>query len=384
MKPILKLFLLFLLFLLNIRCTEEFDQIYNATKSIVTVEGMVTNDSALGPIILKESISQRAATSSFKPIVGATVQILINGTETITLTEGTEGKYYFDPQFKGIVGNTYQLKFTTANGNEFESKSDILEPAVPIKDVRHVLDPNGIKTGNGKVSPAYLFYGDFQDPENRADYYFWQWKLYEKQPICASCLGGYYYPDPEPLGRCVADRWLTRAGIYYDYECKGNCWEMIYSDELEANSDEFLNGNLVQNQYLGKIPIYQFTPAMIEFYQYSVTKEVYDFINLSQKQSVISGGLADTPPAALNGNIRCVSNLEINTSGLFIVAARSTKKYWMDRLDVFTQNIPTIGLLGGRKIRNEPPSADTTRPPLAPCLEGPTRTSIMPEGWMGN
>lgn len=384
MKVKLKLLSLFSILFLSFSCTEEFEQIYNTTKKIIIVEGMITNSDNLSPIILKESLTERAAGSNFRAIKGATVEVIINGSEKITLTEGEEGQYYFDPSFEGIVGNTYQLKFSTPNGNQFESSADVLEPAVPIQKISHVLDERGIKTGDGEVSAAYLLYSDFQDPENRKDHYFWQWKLYEQQPICRSCLGGYWYPEPAPLGTCTEDRWLTRAGINIDYQCEGNCWEMIYSDELEANSDELSNGNLVKNQYVGKIPIYQWTTSLLEVYQYSVSKQVYDFINLSQKQSVISGGLADTPPAALVGNIRCTNDESINTSGLFIVAARDIFRYWLDKKDVIKANTPQVGLLGGRKIRLEPQSMDTTRPPLAPCLEGPTRTSIIPEGWMGN
>ncbi|MFM1914299.1 MAG: hypothetical protein RIR51_2152 [Bacteroidota bacterium] len=384
MKLKFKILSLFSILFINLSCTEEFEQIYNTTKKIIIVEGMVTNSDNLGPIILKESLTERAAGSNFRPILGATVQVIINGSESITLTEGEEGRYYFDPSFKGEIGSSYQLKFSTPNGREYESSEDVLEEAIPIDNVTHILDKSGIKTGDGQVSAAYLFYADFQDPENNQDYYFWQWKLYEQQPICRTCLGGYWYIDPAPLGTCVEDRWLARAGIYLDYQCSGNCWEIINSEDLEANSDEFFNGNAVKNQYIGKVPIYQHTTALLELDQYAVTKEVYDFINLSQKQSIISGGLADTPPAALVGNIHCISDPTVNTSGLFIVAAHSTYKYWLDKQDVLKDNTPTVGLLGGRKIRLEPQSMATDRPPLAPCLEGPTRTSIMPEGWMGN
>ena len=102
-------------------------------------------------------------------------------------------------------------------------------------------------------------------------------------------------------------------------------------------------------------------------------------ILIDQNQN--SGGLADTPPVSLVGNIVSSDGGNETIAGYFRVVDESITRYWIDRSDVFGLEVRPIGLLGGRAVSLEPAGADTTRPPYAPCIEGFTRTNKRPIGW---
>jgi Domain of unknown function (DUF4249) len=363
-------------------CVEPYVQSFRTSNKIIIVEGLLSNDSGLRPIILKESLPSASGSSNITLIQGAKVSVVVNGGAVIQLNEKEEGTYYFDSNFKGEIGSTYQLKFTTTDGKVYESKVEKLLAPVAIEKVSHQLDLKAISDAKGNTSVGYNLYVDIQDPANASNQYLWEWTLYEKQNVCKTCTGGYYYRTPAPYGACVTDALLSRYNNIFDYTCESGCWEIVRSTDLIVNNDELSNGKLIKNQYVGKMPVFQYSGALLDVSQYTISKEAYNFIRLSQKQGVETGGLADTPPAALIGNVSCVSDPSINTSGFFIVAGKTKAPHWLDKQDAFDQKAITVGLLGGRGVKLEPSGPNTTRPPLAPCVNSASRTNQEPKGWI--
>jgi Domain of unknown function (DUF4249) len=381
MKIIGKLITVFILFGV-VSCIEPYTQTFKTSSKIIIVEGLISNETGLSPVLIKESLPSETGSSRLLPIRGATVFIVVNGTTKIQLKEETEGAYYFDKNFKAEIGNRYQLQFSTTDGNSYESNEELLPVGVPIKQVSHVLDETALVDAKGNKSPGYKLFVDIEDPANTANQYLWGWTLFERQNICKTCTGGYYYRTPAPLGSCVDDQLLRRYNNIFDYNCETNCWEIVKSTDLLVTTDELSDGKTLKSQFVGKMALYQYSPALLEIRQYSISKPAYDFINLSQQQGIQTGGLADTPPAQLTGNIKCTTDPSINTSGFFIVAGSSIARYWLDKEDAFALKIKPLGLFGGREPKLEPAGANTTRPPLAPCVNSLNRTNQKPEGWL--
>jgi hypothetical protein len=154
------------------------------------------------------------------------------------------------------------------------------------------------------------------------------------------------------------------------------------STELVINTDALYKGANIKGQLIGKIPVYSVTPALVEVMQFNISKKAYNYLSLTLKQGVETGGLADTPPATLIGNVQNTNKSEDNVSGYFIVAGMFKKPFWLDKKQTEGLGIPTIGLLGGRAEKLEPTGPNTTRPPAAPCVPGDNRTNIKPNGWL--
>ncbi|AWV98144.1 DUF4249 domain-containing protein [Arcticibacterium luteifluviistationis] len=378
LPPLLKNLLVATL-LFTIACVEPYSKSFTVGKTIFIVDGKLTNNASSNYVKLTESIPNSGLSISYLPVEGASVRVIENGNNEINLTEIKAGYYTYPSDFLGIIGNTYKLEFETKNGKHFESLEEVMTPSAPIDKIYHTFDKEAVKTAT-ETLPGQKIYIDTSDPASTRDFYMWDWVLYESQGYCKSCEDALYYNDETtgPLGECRATRFSNN--VTYDYNCDRNCWEKITSDKVNVMNDEFSNGKPIIGRLVAEIPIYQKIGALLEVRQYGIPKRVYEYLNLVASQGQNTGGLADTPPATLSGNISSPDDLEQAVAGYFIVSSVSRSLYWLDKSDVPDEVVAT-GLFNGRKVNPEQAGQDTTRPPLAPCVESDTRTPFQPEGW---
>jgi hypothetical protein len=361
-------------------CVDPYLKTFNGDKTIFIVDGKLTNDNIGNYVILTEAIPNSGLSTSYLPVEKATVMVMENGTTEIPLLEEKAGTYTFPSNFRGKIGNTYKLQFTTANGKSFESNAETMQTSSKIEKVYHTFDNRAIKNPTS-TDPGQLVYIDTKDPGETKDYYMWDWYLYEQQFFCQSCVGGQYYRDANtgPLGECRVINFRRNATL--DYQCEERCWDIIKAEKVNIMNDDFSNGKEIKGRLVAEIPIYQKIGALLEIRQYGISKEVYNYLRLVESQGQNTGGLADTPPATLAGNINSTTNLDQAVAGYFIVSSVSKKLVWLDKEEI-PDSAPEIGLLGGRRPNPETMGNDLTRPPLAPCVNSEGRTNKEPNGWI--
>lgn len=178
----------------------------------------------------------------------------------------------------------------------------------------------------------------------------------------------------------------------YDYTCRTECWAIFTSFQLNVFADTYSNGGMISARKVAQIPFYQHAPCLVEIRQSALTSAAYRFYKQYQDQTQNNGGVADSPPSAIVGNIQNVANPQESVVGFFTASAVSIKRYWLDRKD--TQGIPP-GLfvaINGREPIPEPSlpaspviSIITTIPQKPPytavCSPTDSRTPFKPEGW---
>jgi hypothetical protein len=370
------------MFFLMSSCVEPYLKKFNGDQTIFIVDGKLTNDNIGNYVKLTEAIPNTGLSTSYLPVEKADVFVLENAVNKILLSEGKSGVYTFPLKFKGQIGNSYQLKFTTANGKSFESKAETMQASAKIEKVYNTFDNRAIKNPQS-TDPGLLVYIDTKDPSETKDFYMWDWFLYEQQFFCQTCVGGLYYRDAStgPLGECRVIRFRSNANL--DYFCEERCWDVIKPEKVNIMNDDFSNGKEIIGRLVAEIPIYQKTGALLEIRQYGISKDVYNYLRLIESQGQNTGGLADTPPATLAGNINSTSNIDQAVAGYFIVSSVSKKLYWLDKKNI-PDSAPEVGLLGGRRPNPETMGNDLTRPPLAPCVNGENRTNKEPNGWLNS
>lgn len=357
-------------------CVEPFNLNIKSNLRLLTVEATLTDSSEEQTISIHESVNTTGRAVAF-PVLKVTAELEVNGTTRIPFVEKGLGKYALPSTFRTKPGNTYKLFFKKSDGTAYESSVDKMFSVPEIINVHDKFVFNGIEKNFGYEHANYV-YLDTKDPVEEKNSYVWTWQLWERQNVCFTCEGGRYFDTPRPAG-CKIERGYE--GVTYDYYCDGNCWEMFFSQELNVFTDIYTNGNPINNRLIAKIPFYNSSGALIEIKQQSVSPSAYQYLKLLAEQVQNNGSLVDTPPAALVGNIKNVTNPKEVVAGFFMVTGVRYVKYWIDRKEPIAQKLTPTGLRE-QSIREEPMSDIPGRPPLTPCILSQTRTPFKPKGWL--
>lgn len=414
-------------------CVDPEDITLRGTVDVIVVDGTITNLAEPQVIRLNHSKAD-PVTGRFGslPVTKAMVQVVVDSTQLIYAHETVDGSYQLPSDFRGRVGHSYQLKFRLPEGAEYQSSPQIMQPVPAIERVSTQFNPKSLSTPlSGFFTAGHDLYVDFNDPADQKNYYRWDWILYERQYYCRSCSQGvyavnnilphqykyerYYVSGNELYENCFTPvryndygqpAFHTEAWTY-DYNCRTPCWEIIHNFSLNLFDDINSNGGLITKRKIAQIPFYQHAPALVDLRQTSLTSDAYWYYKLFQQQTQNTGGLADTPPTALIGNIRNVVNPKEVVVGYFTASAVSLFHQWLDRRD--TAGIPfgatdPLGphydaggdlfyalTLRRPNLEPQPPYyfaepkvfiwGGPPRVPTATCELSDSRTPFKPDGW---
>jgi hypothetical protein len=356
-------------------CIDPYETGFEFDNQVLVVDGFIT-DAPVADTIRINLATSNSFVNDQQPIENATVSIIVKDGATVQLRSAGKGRYYTPQGFRGQVGKSYKLKFNVADRGDYESNFQTLSVSPSITKIYEKFDPKGILDATGtKTFSANLVYIDFKDPANERNYYLWRYTHWERLDICATCEGGTYIKSIEA---CLKSS--SRFAPTYDYLCEPQCWTVIYSNKVISYSDANSDGLPVAGQQIAKIPMYSsIYGCLVEVQQYSISADAYRFFKVLEGQTQSSGGLTDTPPAPLVGNIKNLSNSTEAVVGYFCASGIQTERIFIDRKNVTGTPINLLG----RDIRLEPSSQFATdRPPSARCFEGPNRTAIRPRGWI--
>jgi hypothetical protein len=370
-----KFALLLLCYILFQACVEPFSVSLPITQKILIVDGSITDQPTDQFVTLRISDPKLSNVTVF-PVRDAVVTVTANDKDIIPLTDrNKDGVYYFPVGFRPAYNINYKLKIRTKEGVEYESGSEAMVQGPKIDKVYAEFQNDGIKNGNS-TAPAHYIYLDAKDPAGVKNNYFWNWRLWERQGYCVTCSGGRYFYNSRTRAWECRDEGLE---VDYDYVCDRACWDVFYNSELNILNDIYSDGKDIKARLVAKIPYYQYNGALVEVTQQSVSATAYRYLKLLVEQGQNTGSLADTPPAALVGNIRNLSNPTESVGGIFMVSSTQTQLFWLKRDDVPQGSKAAIGLLG--RPANPEVSEDPTRPPLAACVNSKFRTTTKPIGW---
>ncbi|MBO0952373.1 DUF4249 domain-containing protein [Fibrella forsythiae] len=372
-------------------CVSSYDPDLVLNSSLVVVSGMITDLPETQVITLNRSRSNRDSANVSTAITNARVEVIVNGGETVLLSETVPGTYHFPDTFRGQVGSRYRLRFRTAEGAQYESSEETMAAVPAVSKAYDQFTLRGPRqTADGTPIPANDVYIDFTDPGNTRNFYLWRWRLYELQNWCATCKQGrYIVRDIGPIGSgpievigCVPDPSLAVSNLF-DYTCRSTCWDIFYSSDINVFSDIYANGQNQVGRKIASIPIYQRDPALIVIEQLSISADAYRYYKLFADQVQNTGTLADAPPAPIAGNVKNLADPTENVVGYFSVSSVAVNRYKMDRKNATTGNYR--GLFFAQNGRN--PNVEVLSGqfgagvPSAICVPGRYRTDQLPPGW---
>jgi len=429
----LRLLILLLLITLLPGCVDPTELVLNQTVDVLVVDGTITDLDEPQLVRLSRSKAENGRFGT-TPLKGAIVTLLVDSVETIRLREVDPGKYQAPEGFRGQPGRRYQLRFTLPDGSEYRSQTEIMPPATPIERMTVRFNAESFRPDqyNGFRS-AHEVFMDVRDPAGQRNYYRWDWTLYEKQDWCRSCAqgvytvnriiprtyihGAYFVSGPELHEDCFTPVYdpspeapqVTKTFFVYDYPCRTQCWEIIRNYDLNLFDDSFTDGGLIQARKVAQLPFFTRSAALAVLRQISLTASAYQFFKQVEAQTENTGGVADTPPTAPIGNVRCVQRPHEMVVGYFAAAGVSQIRYRLDRKD--TQGVPWGAINERGEYLPEPemlfyalnkrsPNPEPTppytgerpspailiwggppRPPTAICVPSDSRTPVVPPGW---
>lgn len=294
------------------------------------------------------------------PILDAEVWIMDNqGLRQNFKPDPTRIGYYLpvDRDFVGEVGKTYVLHVLTPDQRKIESLPQTLREVPPIKKVYReeiVVDDSRL----GLVVNGFKVLLDVDDPATKGDFYRWDWVHYEQISYCAQfdgALPGFNYS--------------TLLGI----SCCEPCWDILrcYINCTNVYSDALINGKTITRQPISRIP-YCPRDYYIEIQQRSISREAYNYWRTVDQLTSNNGSLFDTAPAAVRGNLTCVSDSSQAVYGLFEASDLEEGGFFISRT-----NTSKPGYFTCDQIPLPAPSTDCVA-----CRESVYRTKVKPRFWV--
>lgn len=324
-------------------CVEPYDPGLMGKKKYLVFEGTLTD--APGPYLfaLSYSAGYNSNESVYSEIVeGAQVWVTDDAGQIIPFTNGPKGTFYSPSDFRGQLGRRYRLHISH-QGQEYESETEIMVPVPDVDTVYAVYQPT---VAPGSSNGSFQVYLDVKDPADAKNYYQWYWKHYEAANFCQ------LYKD---------------ASTTYAQQCCEDCWNVTPNlGQLILASDQFVNGNTLK-QPLASIPYDDVTPYYLEINQYSISAGAFRFWQTVQALTGNVGGIFDSAPATLTGNIRHMVDPEGLILGYFQVSARRRKIVYINRYGVPVRPFPKVDYPFWSECK--------------PCQESLYQTAQKPEGW---
>ena len=370
-------YLFCLLFVLGaISCIDPYSLDFSQKNSILVVEGFLTDDLVKPDTIKIQYSNFENQITRIVPISSVKALVLnVDTNEETKLIEQTKGGFLPPKTFKINTQNKYILKFSLPNGQNYESSPERIVTTPPIAKVYDIFNPQSILSEDGeKYTSANEVYLDTQDPREQKNYYLWRYTHFEKLGYCITCYKSQYSVQ---TSSCSITLPTFNRTPYYDYQCAGDCFSIFKSKQVNVLSDVASNGQLIKGKLIAKIPNYSTIGCLIQIQQMSISPEMYSYFKILEAQTQTNGGLADTPPAGIVGNIKNTTTPTEKIVGYFGVVSIQKYNYWIDRKDATSP----YELILGHTLSLEPSTMDTSRPPLTPCTASSSRTPIKPDGW---
>ena len=293
--------------------------------------------------------------------------------EKIYLYEKEEN-YLVSPDFLVAEGSEWELEIITPSGKMYKSTSEIVPNLVSIDNISDTYNKEmSFDNSLGKFIPGHEIRIDFQEPAESKNFYYFQYRAYEKKQYCQICYRGVLRS-----GECFSQSNNRAARRYYTYSCDEACWEIAYNQEISLFDDVFTNGKMISKLLVGKIQLNSKENILVEILQLNITEEAYKYYKTFKDIVDNNSGFNAPLPSALIGNLYNPEDSEDPILGRFTVASGRSKSVFIKRGDIAEKTVV-------QKIPLQPELFGSPLPgPLtydSPCIVGRNQTNQKPLSW---
>lgn len=291
-------------------CFERIELESIAFEELLVVESIITDVEENQIVKLRKT--SPIGQDTIIGVMGVEMIVRSSEGEVYNFTETQEiGVYQSAEPFAGVIGNEYQLSFTTGTGQEYESSWVEMLSTPTIESLEAEFepvsgDPNNNNAGN------FNFFVSTGASDQSESFMRWRWTAtYEikiPQPSRFLWLGGNEFIAREIGG----DNEEFQVEI---------CWPREESKGLLVEESQQVTGAFTS------FPVHSFyseTRRMLRGYhlfveQYALSEESFEFWDLL-KRSNQGGGLFDLQVGSISGNVKNINNEDEPVLGIFEAA----------------------------------------------------------------
>jgi hypothetical protein len=327
---VLKWIFVFLLLVSTASCIDPYTPNLKDYKSLLVVEGLLTNENSSYKIKLGKSFNQQ----NYEPekITDATVYIIDGDGIKTNFKNCGNGYYKTDSTlFLGVIGQKYTLQIITSDGNEYKSEECTMLPVAGI-DKLYYKKGEEISGSRGESFPGLKILLNSGDATGMNKYFRWTfeetWKFdipYPQQYTYAFINDTTYHFESVPV-------------------IKNICWKKNLSGEIITNSITYGGENYINNQEIQFIdPV--LSDRLTKEYsilvkQYSISNTEYDFWNNIKKSGEAGSDIFASLPYTVISNIHNVNNRNEMVLGYFEVSAVSWKRIFITAHELEPLSLP--------------------------------------------
>lgn len=360
----------------NLGCTDPVKPEFAFEEGLVFIEGLASTVSGASRTKITQSAIEFGV---YKNIAISDAKVdYINVSLGVSIPLIWNGEMYLPlHDFSVVPGEDWQIHVFLSDGREYQSTSEKAVNPVEIESVETSYSSElTFDVGLNRFIPGHSLLVSFSDPEEEKNYYFWQFRTFERIVICEVCNGGYFRND-----MCNS---LNSGGsqgdlpAYYTYTCEEKCWQIRYGQNIKIFDDQFVNGLLVNRFSVGEISLFTKRNVLIELQQFALSQSAFKYYQTLKDIIDNNSGFNAPLPASLVGNLFNVKDENEFVLGRFTVAAASTRRVFFERLEIQEPALESI-------LPQSPEGFGSFTPDpkilLVPCEESRYRTSIRPNGW---
>lgn len=322
-KSIFPLFVLAFAFFCG--CIDPFYPDIRGYKSILVVDGLITNENLSYKIVLSRTFEEKEIPPVM--ITDATVYISDGDENRVDLINSGNGTYKTDStRFRGATGKKYTLHINTSDGSEYESTPCTMYPVSTIDSVYYTKAEEYIPNQVARKQGIRLYIGTKTVGDNA----YMRWSFDEVWKFKVPYPKGYEY---------INDSTILPITVKNEY-----CWK---SDRAKEVLIFATNPALVQDhldQPLNFIASNETDRLSLQYSilvkQYSLSPDEYDFWDNTKKVTESGSNIFGFQPFSVTGNIHNINNIEEKVLGYFQVSAVSAMRIYVTFNDIVGMGLP--------------------------------------------
>ena len=351
------------LLLITVSCIEPFVPDTTSYDDILFIEARLTNDIQLPPQALISRTSplnpEEEDVGDRRPVSGAEIYILCDDGAEYPFYESLSGKYIpVDMDFIGVTGKSYKL-ILYYDGNTYESDFEKLLNSPAIDSIT-ATPAQQKRSETGELVDGLQFYISTRNDQQPPSYFRWILDATFKYevPLRAS----HIYDGTGPVFN------LNRNII--------RCWKSYDISGIFISNTEGLTENAIVEAPLNFVDQYGDDLSLkysLHARQLIISRQAFMFWNDLDKLTNQTGGLYESQPFRLEGNISCTTDQFVNVTGIFEVAGVSEGREFFpvpEEFDIFrkecelelvgTETLPWSKLPVGTYLTEDPPEVFST------------------------